>query len=391
MKNIFYYNGVSNIMPELVVWMIYLKSSGWSLGQIAVLEGTFTLFSAILEIPSGVIADKVGQKRSIQIGEICCILYLSTFFFPHNHILLFLGFILFALGLTLISGADVSLLYETLPSKGKNYLKYVGRFNAIAIIAMAIGNTIGGVLADVSWTFLFVTAIILKAISLVLISSVKDNKNIDGNVTNISEIENNESGQVLLLFNYFRTNKKIILLILSASLMTAAITTSYQYGPLVFESVHLTTPTISIIFGAISILGAFSAIIPDHITKTISQKTIIIISLISCVLMFILLLLFKNTITVVIIAIVAPNVIFELCNVILETNIQDKALDQIRASIISTVSFGTSLLITFSSLIISVFSKLISVTTIVSILAIFFLAISASFYYTFIKVDNAVK
>ncbi len=378
-------------MPELVVWMIYLKSSGWSLGQIAVLEGTFTLFSAILEIPSGVIADKVGQKRSIQIGEICCILYLSTFFFPHNHILLFLGFILFALGLTLISGADVSLLYETLPSKGKNYLKYVGRFNAIAIIAMAIGNTIGGVLADVSWTFLFVTAIILKAISLVLISSVKDNKNIDGNVTNISEIENNESGQVLLLFNYFRTNKKIILLILSASLMTAAITTSYQYGPLVFESVHLTTPTISIIFGAISILGAFSAIIPDHITKTISQKTIIIISLISCVLMFILLLLFKNTITVVIIAIVAPNVIFELCNVILETNIQDKALDQIRASIISTVSFGTSLLITFSSLIISVFSKLISVTTIVSILAIFFLAISASFYYTFIKVDNAVK
>lgn len=378
-------------MPELVVWMIYLKSSGWSLGQIAVLEGTFTLFSAILEIPSGVIADKVGQKRSIQIGEICCILYLSTFFFPHNHILLFLGFILFALGLTLISGADVSLLYETLPSKSKNYLKYVGRFNAIAIIAMAIGNTIGGVLADVSWTFLFVTAIILKAISLVLISSVKDNKNIDGNVTNISEIENNESGQVLLLFNYFRTNKKIILLILSASLMTAAITTSYQYGPLVFESVHLTTPTISIIFGAISILGAFSAIIPDHITKTISQKTIVIISLISCVLMFILLLLFKNTITVVIIAIVAPNVIFELCNVILETNIQDKALDQIRASIISTVSFGTSLLITFSSLIISVFSKLISVTTIVSILAIFFLAISASFYYTFIKVDNAVK
>ena len=43
MKRIFFYNSFSNIMLELVVWMIYLKEQGWSLAEVAMLEGIFTI------------------------------------------------------------------------------------------------------------------------------------------------------------------------------------------------------------------------------------------------------------------------------------------------------------------------------------------------------------
>ena len=48
MKRIFFYNSFSNIMLELVVWMIYLTEQGWSLAEVAMLEGIFTISQVIL-------------------------------------------------------------------------------------------------------------------------------------------------------------------------------------------------------------------------------------------------------------------------------------------------------------------------------------------------------
>ena len=53
MKRIFFYNSFSNIMLELVVWMIYLKEQGWSLAEVAMLEGILLfhkLFLSFLQV-----------------------------------------------------------------------------------------------------------------------------------------------------------------------------------------------------------------------------------------------------------------------------------------------------------------------------------------------------
>lgn len=44
MKKILVYNSFSNMMPELIVWMIYLQNFGWSIAEIALLQGIFTFF-----------------------------------------------------------------------------------------------------------------------------------------------------------------------------------------------------------------------------------------------------------------------------------------------------------------------------------------------------------
>ena len=80
MKRILLYNSLSNIMLEVVVWMIYLKAQGWSVAQIAFLEGTFTICQALFEVPSGIISDWIGHKRALVLGEVLCALYLLTYF-----------------------------------------------------------------------------------------------------------------------------------------------------------------------------------------------------------------------------------------------------------------------------------------------------------------------
>ena len=48
MKKILIYNSFSNMMPELIVWMIYLQNFGWHIAEIAILQGVFTFFQRYL-------------------------------------------------------------------------------------------------------------------------------------------------------------------------------------------------------------------------------------------------------------------------------------------------------------------------------------------------------
>lgn len=53
MRKLLLYNGFSNLMLEIVVWMIYLKSQGWTITQIALLEGflrSVKLFLSFLQV-----------------------------------------------------------------------------------------------------------------------------------------------------------------------------------------------------------------------------------------------------------------------------------------------------------------------------------------------------
>ncbi|WP_179205558.1 MFS transporter [Enterococcus cecorum] len=170
MKKILIYNSFSNMMPELIVWMIYLQNFGWHIAEIAILQGVFTFFSAIFELPSGIIADKIGYKRALQLGELICIFYLISYFFPYNHIVVYIGFVCFALGLSLISGTDTSLLYNV--TNDNKFLKYMGFFNSLGILSVAFGNLIGGWLAEKSWIVLFLISILFRVVALICITSV---------------------------------------------------------------------------------------------------------------------------------------------------------------------------------------------------------------------------
>jgi nitrate/nitrite transporter NarK len=50
------------------IWVVFLQGRGVSLTQIGVLEGIAWLITALLEVPTGAIADRWGRKASIAIG-----------------------------------------------------------------------------------------------------------------------------------------------------------------------------------------------------------------------------------------------------------------------------------------------------------------------------------
>ena len=136
-------------MPIIV---LFFESKGLSLTQIMILQGTYSLFVALFEIPSGFFADIYGRKNSLVIGSIFLFLgYVIFSFFSGFNEFLFAE-ILLGIGGSLISGADSAILYDTLLEikEEDEYTKIEGRTYAIGNFSEGIAGVLGGFLAMTS-------------------------------------------------------------------------------------------------------------------------------------------------------------------------------------------------------------------------------------------------
>lgn len=376
MKRIFFYNGFSGIMPELIVWMLYLKAQGWSLAEIALLEGTFTVAQVIFEFPSGMISDKFGHKKTLLMGEALCIFYLVTFFFAHIHSIVYIGFIAFALRLAFISGTDISLLYESLSDEEKNsYVKYSSYFNASAVFAVALGNVLGGWIAQISWNLLFILALIFRVVAFIIGLKIEEPE--------IQKHTENISLKLIMskLLNFIKQQRSYVFLAIGLCFSTSAVTLSYQYGPLIMQQFSFDTGVISTIFGILSLLGALAGLLTYRFTRLLSENTLLIILLLLGFVLF--LSLFVQNMLVVLLGLIIVNIIYEMWNIIFENKIQELAYEDIRATVFSTGNVLISALLALGSGLISLVGEKVSLTLLVGCIgsSFLFIALVSTIFY----------
>ena len=379
MKKILVYNSFSNMMPELIVWMIYLQNFGWSIAEIALLQGIFTFFSAIFEIPSGIIADKIGYKRALQLAELICIFYLISYFFPLNRMVIYIGFICFSLGLSLISGTDTSLLYNI--TDGNKFLKYMGIFNSLGIISVAFGNLIGGRIAEKSWTLLFLISLLFRVVALICITSFDVSK-----IREVEPIADNKKAIKLYLerlYDFVKTTKKFKYILVSSAFLMSSVTLSYQYMPVVLEQLSLTTGQVSLIYAIVSVLGSVLSFFSEKLTSKWSSRGVAVIIFFISLLLFLGIGRFPYHSIIVTISFMVPNILYELLSVIIDSTVHEDLRDDIRASSISLINFANSIMLTFGSILVSLLSGLFSLQITISLICTTLMLLSLLSYIEF--------
>ena len=379
MKKILVYNSFSNMMPELIVWMIYLQNFGWSIAEIALLQGIFTFFSAIFEIPSGIIADKIGYKRALQLAELICIFYLISYFFPLNRMVIYIGFICFSLGLSLISGTDTSLLYNI--TDGNKFLKYMGIFNSLGIISVAFGNLIGGWIAEKSWTLLFLISLLFRVVALICITSFDVSK-----IREVEPIADNKKAIKLYLerlYDFVKTTKKFKYILVSSAFLMSSVTLSYQYMPVVLEQLSLTTGQVSLIYAIVSVLGSVLSFFSEKLTSKWSSRGVSVIIFFISLLLFLGIGMFPYHSIIVTISFMVPNILYELLSVIIDSTVHEDLRDDIRASSISLINFANSIMLTFGSILVSLLSGLFSLQITISLICTTLMLLSLLSYIEF--------
>lgn len=114
------------------------------------LQAWFLFWIFTLEIPTGIVADKFGRRVSVSIG---CLLFgadMLFFGFGAGYRVLFVAEFLGAVGMTLMSGAEEALLYDTLVALGeqeraRHYFSRAGAAGTLGLlIAFPLGAFVGG-------------------------------------------------------------------------------------------------------------------------------------------------------------------------------------------------------------------------------------------------------
>ena len=145
--------------------------------RIFLLQAWFVFWVFMLEIPTGIVADKWGRKYSIALG--CLLFGIDMFFFgfSRNYYIFYLSEFLGALGFTMISGADKALLYDTLIelNEEKKARYYLARYEFFGTIGLLISFPIGSLIVS-QWHYkgvlafpFLLTGIILMIAFLVLL------------------------------------------------------------------------------------------------------------------------------------------------------------------------------------------------------------------------------
>ena len=117
--------------------------------RIFLLEAAFVFWVFILEIPTGVVADKYGRKASIILGGLAFAVCISIFGTINNYFAFFIAEFIGAMGFTLLSGADRALIYDSLiqVQKESDAKIILSRYESAGTIGILVGFPIGSLVA----------------------------------------------------------------------------------------------------------------------------------------------------------------------------------------------------------------------------------------------------
>lgn len=137
------------LMPVITV---FFQSRGLDMKGLFLLQSIFSIALLILELPSGYIADFLGRRKTLMIASLFWGIGYSIFPFSDSFFDLAVAEIFMALGLSLASGTDIAVIYDSLDALGskKAPIKIVGRTMYYQQLGEAIAGLIGGWLIYIS-------------------------------------------------------------------------------------------------------------------------------------------------------------------------------------------------------------------------------------------------
>ena len=149
-------------------YALLLLGRGLSLVQIGLIESIVIGAIFLMEVPTGVLADRVGRKWSIFASTFLLMSAEFIFIFARGFEWYMLIALLTGTGFAFASGAMEAMIYDSLPEKGREdaMKRAMGRVNSFAQIAFVIAPVLGGLIIGDASLENFIPAIALTVLAL---------------------------------------------------------------------------------------------------------------------------------------------------------------------------------------------------------------------------------
>ncbi len=183
--------------------ILFFLSKGIDYIKIGLLYSIREITVAILEIPSGLIADALGRKKTLIISFLFYMISFTIFYFSNHYGLMAIAMIFYAIGDAFRTGVHKSMIFHYLKIKGlgKQKAAYYGHTRSWSQIGSALSALIAGLLVYYtdSYKIIFIASIIPYLFDMILIASYPEFLN--GNIKHLKKT--NLSSKFKLIFHAF--------------------------------------------------------------------------------------------------------------------------------------------------------------------------------------------
>ena len=179
---------------------------------------------AVFEVPTGILSDRIGRKKTIIFGALASILYSICFALGGSFLMLAIGAIFQGISVAFYSGNNDALLHDSLMESGKEkeYHVFLGKLSSLFQFALALGAVLGSILANNSFALVMWLSVISQVICFFISLRIVEPKiQIQKSANMYTHMK-----EALLLF---KTNKKLRLVSIAGMIGSSVGEATFQF------------------------------------------------------------------------------------------------------------------------------------------------------------------
>lgn len=242
-------------------WLAFVVSRGGNPGWA---ESAFHLAILVGEVPTGILADMLGRRRSMLAGLVIGAASSFGYLIINDTWTACLVLALSGLGSTFLSGADTALLYETADEVGgaEYARKALARASAIQMAALATAPLIAGWLYEQHALAPFISRGLLALLAVAVVFGMKERR---------QESPAGERRDIWLhtrtAIRFVRENPPVLLLIGFSWAYNAVGAMAGQFGQLYFPAIGLSMIGAGLVFSLTRLLGSLTGWLNERLSR----------------------------------------------------------------------------------------------------------------------------
>ena len=267
---------------EPLFWGTVLVSALQNLGHMSLadinrMEAIALIVCALCDVPAGMVADRIGRKYTLVIARLFLLVSYVYFATMRSSVDVWMGNILWAIGYSLQSGADTSLLYESLHILGREdrYKQKEGRATGMRFALTAVCSLATGILASIDLRLPILVGIPFVAIPLFIACFFTETRS-------RNHYSDSHTGCALRQkVSLIRHREIVWVTLFGALLATSSKVWFFNYNPY-FEAVGLHYVEFGIVFALLNVVAGISSMYAHTIERALGEE-LSVIGMILCV------------------------------------------------------------------------------------------------------------
>lgn len=256
--------------------MFFIEVKHLNLSEIAMLSTVYSLANVVLQIPAAILADKIGTKLGMIIGNVFCVLWGVNLITANSYYTLAIAEIFCALGFSLKGVCEVPFLLSSLKKIGHSneFAKYESKGLSLYFVVEAVACVLSGYLYNINVYLPIIFICICSLIPTIIAMNFKEINKSAETISAKKYFSDMASG-----FKFIFKSKRLHAILLFSGIFFGIISLSSIFTKAYFTEFNLSSTGFGYVYAIFAVCAAFGSKIQDKLEKKYKNKTLTFFSI----------------------------------------------------------------------------------------------------------------